>query len=510
MWRRIRGEHDPDVGGRRGIDPEVVPDHAGDERRHIRSLAGELYDGAHHDLGLVGGREPDEPAVVRSVGILRRAGLAGDGDAAAEAPGAARRAPLHHTDHRLPQPRELVGQEPEARVRGGGGANEIRRSGAPIAREHLVEPHHVDERLRVLPLPDGEVERDGRRPAARAVHAVVVIRAAGEHGRDLAREVDPRARAEPQPARVLEQRREPDLQAQLIEVHIAALRDRVGECQVAVTAGGPAPEETIAVLQPAAARDRHVRAQGDDPAAQRHGRDGQLPGGAGGIKRLDRAIEQRVRRARVEGTPVVGIDAAHEGVRVVARCAVQRENLPAVGIEREHGAALARREDPRHVALQVQVDGGGERAPRDRREGRGGTGLAHHASQRTDLHEPHAIRSAQRVVVLALQPILAEQPTESHGREAPLRPLRLGHLPDVAHQMGHQGAVRVMALRLGLNEQARKYQTPLLQRRHDRERRIGEDGDRQVGRAPVAGQHALDADAVELHDGRDAPQRRVQ
>src|SRR5256886_12938537 len=87
-------------------------------------------------------------------------------------------------------------------------------------------------------------------------HAVVVIRPAGEHGRDLAREVDPRARAEPQPARVLEQRREPDLQAELIEVHIAALRDRVGECQVAVTAGGPAPEETIAVLQPAAARDR--------------------------------------------------------------------------------------------------------------------------------------------------------------------------------------------------------------------------------------------------------------
>src|SRR2546427_490098 len=83
----------------------------------------------------------------------------------------------------------LVGQEPEARVRAGGWVNEIRRSGAPVAREHLVESHHVHERLRVLPLPDGEVERHGRRPAARAVHAVIIIRPAGEHGGDLAGEV---------------------------------------------------------------------------------------------------------------------------------------------------------------------------------------------------------------------------------------------------------------------------------------------------------------------------------
>ena len=380
MRRGVGGEYDADVRSRRGVDAEIVPDHARDERGHIGSLTGELDYGADHDLGLLGGREPDEPAVRRSVGVLGSASLAGDGDAAAEAAGAARRALLHHADHRLPQSGELVGQEPEARVRAGARVNEIRRSGAPVAREHLVEPYHVHECLGVLPLADGEVERHRRRPPPRPVHAVEVVRPAGEHGRDLPWEVDPGARAEPQPARVLEQRGEPELQAELIEVHIAALRDRVGQGQVAMAGGTPAAEEPITVLQPAAARDRHVGAQGDDAAAQRHGCDSQLPGGAGRIERLDGAIEQWVRRARIEVAPVAGIHAAHEGVRVVARCAVQREDLPAVGIEREHRAALARGKDLRHVALQVQVDRGGQRPPRNRRQGRGRAGVPHYAS----------------------------------------------------------------------------------------------------------------------------------
>ena len=91
-----------------------------------------------------------------------------------------------------------------------------------------------------------------------------------------------------------------------------------------------------------------------------------------------------------------------------------------------------------------------------------------------------------------------------------MRPLGFGHFADVAHQMGHQRAVRVVALRLGLNQEARKDQPPLLELRYDRERRVGKNGHRQVGRAPVAGQDALDADAVESHERREAPQGRVQ
>src|SRR5213076_99122 len=44
-----------------------------------------------------------------------------------------------------------------------------------VAREHLVEPDHVDEGLGILPLPDGSVELQRRGPTARAVDAVVIV-----------------------------------------------------------------------------------------------------------------------------------------------------------------------------------------------------------------------------------------------------------------------------------------------------------------------------------------------
>jgi len=53
---------------------------------------------------------------------------------------------------------------------------------------------------------------------------------------------------ETQTSSVLEQRREAELQAQLVEEHVAALGDRVGEGQVAVPFSRPAAEEAVAVL----------------------------------------------------------------------------------------------------------------------------------------------------------------------------------------------------------------------------------------------------------------------
>src|SRR2546421_8717665 len=57
----------------------------------------------------------------------------------------------------------------------------------------------------------------------------------------------------------LQHRREAELQAQLIEVHIAALRDRIGEDQVAVPLSRPAVEEPVAVLEAAATRSEERR-----------------------------------------------------------------------------------------------------------------------------------------------------------------------------------------------------------------------------------------------------------
>src|SRR5207253_766688 len=83
---------------------------------------------------------------------------------------------------------------------------------------------------------------------------------------------DARAGVEPDRVRFLEQRAEADLEAELVEVDVAALGDRVGECQVSMPVRRPAAEEAVAVLQPAAAGDRHVTVEGDEAALERERR----------------------------------------------------------------------------------------------------------------------------------------------------------------------------------------------------------------------------------------------
>src|SRR3989442_11993819 len=54
----VGGQHDADVGGRRRVDAEIVPDHAGHERRHEGAFPSELDDRADDDLRLVGRAKP--------------------------------------------------------------------------------------------------------------------------------------------------------------------------------------------------------------------------------------------------------------------------------------------------------------------------------------------------------------------------------------------------------------------------------------------------------------------
>src|SRR5256886_16030108 len=87
----------------------------------------------------------------------------------------------------------------------------------------------------------------------------------------------------------------------------------------------------------------------------------------------------------------------------------QGEDLPGIGVQREHRAALSRREDLRDVALQVEVDRGVHRPARHRGQPGGGAALAHNPSQRAYLDEAHAVRAPERVVVLALEPSLPQE-----------------------------------------------------------------------------------------------------
>ena len=116
---------------------------------------------------------------------------------------------------------------------------------------------------------------------------------------------------------------------------------------------------------------------------------------------------------------------------------------------------------------------------------------------------------AQRIVVLALQAVLAHEAAQPHRREPHLGPLRLGHLADIAHQVRGDAGVGIEPLGLRLDQQARDQQPPLFELRYDIELRVRHDQRGQVGGLAVAGHHARDAGAVELDDRGDARERRA-
>ena len=198
------------------------------EWRHVRAFARKLDDGAHDDLRLVGRREADEPSVVWAMRILRRTRLARDRETRDS--GAARRALLHHGNHRASQRGQLIRGEVERDILRSGrsltaGPNDERRPHVAVACELLVQPHHLHEGLRVLALPDREVQRHGGRPAPRAVETIVILRSGRELRGELTRKVDTGASAKSPGVCILQQRRNAKLDAELVEVNVAALRD---------------------------------------------------------------------------------------------------------------------------------------------------------------------------------------------------------------------------------------------------------------------------------------------
>src|SRR5437762_7933600 len=224
-----------------------------------------------------------------SMGVLGRAGLAGDREGAGVAGGGARRPPLDHGDHRTTQYGNLIDSEIERGV----GSSAVRRTPhdegethGPIARELLIEPDHLCEGLRVLALSDRQVQSDGGRPASRPVQAIVILRAGRKLRRRLTGEIDSRAPAKPPLVRVFEQRGDAQLDAQLIEVDVAALCDRFGERQVTMSVRFPTTEIAIAVLQATPAGDRHAAVWAYDAPLESHRRDRKLPRRSGRVSRL--------------------------------------------------------------------------------------------------------------------------------------------------------------------------------------------------------------------------------
>src|SRR5467141_1108703 len=224
--RGVVGQHHAHLRRRALVNAEVVRNRPGDKRRDRSAVSRELYDRAHNNLWLVCRGEANEPTMIESMRVLRRRRLTCDRDV--RQPRAACRPLLHYGNHRAAKNGQLVGVQIQRGIRSGRrpGAHDKRRPHPAVTRELLVEPHHLHERLGVLALSDGQVQSDSRRPAAWAVQAVVILRSGGKLGGNLVGQVDPGAAVKAPLVRVLEKRRHPQLDAKLVEVDVAALRDR--------------------------------------------------------------------------------------------------------------------------------------------------------------------------------------------------------------------------------------------------------------------------------------------
>src|SRR6185437_16542308 len=93
--------------------------------------------------------------------------------------------------------------------------------------------------------------------------------------------------------------------------------------------------------------------------------------------------------------------------------------------------------------------------------------LAHHAPQRVDLHEAYALAASQPRFVLALESVLANLLPRFVALIARHRELGFGHLTHVAHERRDRGAIGIVALGRGLNDQSGEIDTALLEHRHD-------------------------------------------
>ena len=240
-----------------------MADDRGRDVRRARSVQTEFQQHRDDDLRMVGGSEADEPAMIGAAGILRGSGLAGERETLNRggSRGAARfehrlETFQHHRVLQLAQAEYLLPLRHQV--------SDLRSRRLTAGSERAIELRHVDDRLRVRALPDRQVQRLGVAPSARAVLLVVVVDRVGPAGLVLFRQIDPGLVAHGEADPSGDELREPDLQAELIEVHVARMLDRALEVERAVALLLPAAEVAVAELVATGARHGHVLIHPDD------------------------------------------------------------------------------------------------------------------------------------------------------------------------------------------------------------------------------------------------------
>ena len=139
-----------------------------------------------------------------------------------------------------------------------------------------------------------------------------------------------------------------------------------------------------------------------------------------------------------------------------------------------------------------------------------GPRLTHHTPERIDLHEAHALTSAELRLVFLLEAALPHLLPCLVALILGRCELLLRDLAHVADERRDRGPGRIVALGRRLNDEPGELDAMLLQHRHDIERRIGEHHGRPVGRASVAAHRRFDLIGVERDESAQALQRRAQ
>ena len=214
-----------------------------------------------------------------------------------------------------------------------------------------------------------------------------------------------------------EHARDAESQAELVEVDVARLLDRLAKVDVAVALLVPAAEIAVAEEVAAGARMRHVVVQTDDAGLEAHDRRRELERRAGRIQTLNHLVVQRTARIVAELRVVRRRDAADEPVGIEARRAVNREHVARLRVHGHH-AALQRVAEQRRRELSAGRDRcsctadpvtRGAMSPRP-------PASPTDASARVDLDEVRAFLAAKLLLVLSLESRLADRPAPACSR----------------------------------------------------------------------------------------------
>jgi len=233
---------------------------------------------------------------------------------------------------------------------------------------------------------------------------------------------------------------DPDLERHVVVIDVAALLQRLFQVHMAVAAAFPAMETAVTDLEEAGAIDRLLGV--GDPCLERRHRGDHLEGRAGRIGALDRLVGQRAIGVLGQA-PVVGHrDATHEQVGIETGGRGDGAQVAGFAVD-DHGSRAFLSQSCLHIGLQrrvhgqLQIGAGLALAP---------VQLAHDAAIGVDFDPFGAGLAAQQILLLGLQPDLADlkaRDAQHRFRVLYLAQVIVADRADIAHHMGKIAGLRI-------------------------------------------------------------------